>query len=273
MITKMKFKYTDYHVHTKWSHDIANFGPSFEDYLRVAEENKINICFLDHYELYYIETDKNYPFYDNKIVNYLEEVDKIKENYDFVLSGLEVDYYKDREMELREFMDDHRKNFDFIAGTIHETDYGYPVTTREKLVELLKKKGIKQIVDEFFDLSKKMINSKIFENICHLDTIFRYINQNDIRPTSDIDMSQDRVLELGRLCIKNNNGIEYNLSGTKFPIGRSFPSKHVIKELKREGARIYVGSDSHGVNYFRTKIHQVKKAYEYLKKIEEKSLS
>ena len=93
----MKFKYTDYHIHTKWSHDIVNSGPTFEDYCKVAEKNKINICFLDHYELYYIETDKNYPFYDNKIVNYLEEVDKIKENYDFVLSGLEVDYYKDRE--------------------------------------------------------------------------------------------------------------------------------------------------------------------------------
>ena len=136
----MKFKYTDYHVHTRWSHDIKDFGPYFEDYIKVAEKNKINICFLDHYELYYIENDKNYPFYgDGKINQYLEEVDKFKENYEYVLSGLEVDYYIDREMELWEFMDDYGKQIDFIAGTLHETEFGYPITTREKLLQLLKK--------------------------------------------------------------------------------------------------------------------------------------
>lgn len=263
----MKFKYTDYHVHTRWSHDIKDFGPNFEDYIKVAEKNKINICFLDHYELHYIENDKNYPFYgDGKINQYLEKVDKLKENHEYVLSGLEVDYYIDREMELWEFMDDYRKQIDFIAGTLHETEVGYPVTTRDKLLELLRKKKIKDIVDEYFELMERLINSKIFKNICHLDTIFRYINPKDLRPTLDIDVSDGRVLELGRMCIKNKIKIEYNLSGITYPIRRTFPSKKVIKQLNKEGARIFVGSDSHSVNYFRTKIQKVKKAYKFLKK-------
>ena len=263
----MKFKYTDYHVHTKWSHDIAKFGPSFEDYATIAERNKINICFLDHYELYYIENDKNYPFYANKIEQYLEEIDKIKDNFDFILSGLEVDYYSDYEFQLREFMDDYEKQFDFIAGTLHEPYIGLPVTTRVKLAELLKKKHVKEVVDSFFKLSKKMIESKIFQNICHLDTIFRYINVRDLVPSFDTDVSDERVLNLGRLCIKNNLNIEYNLSGLKFPIGRPFPSKFVITQLKKEGAKIFVGSDSHSINYFRTSISKVKKAYKFLNKI------
>ena len=266
----MKFKYTDYHIHTKWSHDISELGPSFEKYLKIAEKNKINICFLDHYELYYIENDKTYPFYAGKIEQYLEEIDKIKGTYDFVLSGLEVDYYTDYVIKLREFMDDYKKDFDFIAGTLHEPDIGFPVTTRNKLVELLEKKSVKQVVDNFFELSEEMIRSKIFENICHLDTIFRYINIRDLVPTFKTDVSDERVLNLGRLCIKNDVNIEYNLSGLKFPIGRPFPSKSVITQLIREGAKIFVGSDSHSVNYFRTNIPKVKKAYRFLKKIEKK---
>ena len=265
----MKFKYTDFHVHSRWSHDIAKLGPSFEDYARIAEKNHINICFLDHYELYPIEVDKNYPFYgDGKIEQYLEELDRIKENYEFVLSGLEVDYYIDREMELWEFMDNYKKDINFIAGTLHETVTGFPFTTREKLLKLLKKAKIKAIVDEYFDLMERMISSKIFKNICHLDTIFRYINTKDLSPTFDVDVSDERILELGRLCIKNKQKIEYNLSGLRYPIARSFPSKQIIKKLKKEGAKIFVGSDSHSINYFRTRIRKVKKAYKYLRKYE-----
>jgi histidinol phosphatase-like PHP family hydrolase len=109
-----------------------------------------------------------------------------------------------------------------------------------------------------------MIKSKIFKNICHIDTIFRYINEYDIKPPPDCDCSDERVLELGRLCIKNNVSVEYNLSGAKFPIGRSFPSKEVIMQLKKEGARIFIGSDSHFVPYFQEQIKHIKNAYKLL---------
>ena len=269
----MKYKYTDYHVHSKWSHDIKDFGPSFEDYLDIAEKNEINICFLDHYELYYIDNDETYPFYDGKIEQYLDEIDKVKATHDFVLSGLEVDYYTDYKIKLREFMDEYGKDFDFIAGTIHEPDIGLPVTNRDKLVELLGKKEVKEVVDNFFDLSEEMITSQIFQNICHLDTIFRYINISDFVPTVETDVSDERILNLGRLCIKNNISIEYNLSGLKFPIKRSFPSKSVITQLKNEGAKIFVGSDSHSINYFRAYISKVKKAYKFLEKLDKKKSS
>ena len=126
---------------------------------------------------------------------------------------------------------------------------------------------LKEIIDEYFEAMKRLIESRIFKNVCHLDTIFRYINPKDLTPTLDCDISQDRVLELGRLCIKNEIALELNLSGTKYPIGRSFPSRMVIKILKKEGARIFVGSDSHSVNYFRMKINKVKKAYKLLNKV------
>ena len=263
----MKYKLTDYHIHSNWSDDIADRGPLFEDYLNIAEENKINICFLEHYEIYQVESFEDHPFRVNSVETYLEELDKIKENYEFVLSGLEVDYYHHKADQIREFMDDYENQLDFIAGSMHEPILDYPITQKDKLFQLMENWTITQIVNEFFTHSEHMIKSKIFKNICHIDTIFRYINQNAIKPPPECDCSDNRVLELGRLCIKNDLSVEYNLSGAKFPIARSFPSKDVIMQLKKEGARIFIGSDSHFVPYFQEQIQQVRNAYKLLELI------
>ncbi|MHA2288168.1 MAG: PHP domain-containing protein [Promethearchaeota archaeon] len=260
----MKFKYTDYHIHTNWSSDVSEDGPSFKDYIEIAESEEINICFLEHYELYKIERDKTDPFYNNKIDNYLEELDDLKSDYNFILSGLEVEYYRDRETELLEFMDDYEKELDFIGGTLHEWIYHYPITSRAKLVELLDKVQMRKVIDDYFEISRMMIESKIFKNMCHIDTIFRYINENDIKPLDDCDISEERVLNLGMLCIKNKIRIEYNLSGVKFPINRTFPSKDIAEQLKLERAKFFVGSDSHQIEYFRKTIPKVKEAYKFL---------
>ena len=261
----MKFKYTDYHIHSSdWSVDVPDTNLKFKDYVEIAELNRINICFLEHYELYYVENDKLNPFYNGKVQDYLEEIDKIKETYDFVFGGLEIEYYKDKEIKLLEFMDDYERELDFIAGSIHEWIYGYPVTTREKLLNFLDKKPMKEIIDEYFETYEMMVNSKIFKNVCHIDTIFRYINDNDLKPEENCDISEDRVLELGKLCIKNKINIEYNLSGLKFPIKRPFPSKKVVSLLKKNGAKFFVGSDSHSLDYFEKQIPKVKEAYNFL---------
>jgi histidinol-phosphatase (PHP family) len=261
---KFKYKFTDYHVHTKWSADIQENGPVFNDYIEIARKNKINICFLEHYELYYIERDKTNPFYDNKIDDYLEEIDQLKENYDIIFGGLEIEYYRDREMELMEFMDDYGKDLDFIGGTVHEWIYKYPITGREQLVELLERVPMKQVIDDYFEVYKKMIESRIFKNVCHIDTIYRYINENDLKPSDDSDTSEERVLELGRSCIKDKIHIEYNLSGLRFPIKRPFPSKEIAKQLKSEGAKFFIGSDSHSLEFFEETIPKVKQAHEFL---------
>ncbi|MCK4779902.1 MAG: hypothetical protein KAT57_06940, partial [Candidatus Lokiarchaeota archaeon] len=97
--------------------------------------------------------------------------------------------------------------------------------------------------------------------------IFRYINNNEFEPTEDSDVSDDRVIDLGRLCIKNKLKIEINLSGLRFPIKRTFPSKNVVKQLKSEGASFFVGSDSHSLDYFENQISKVIETYLFLNTI------
>lgn len=265
----MRFGYTDYHIHSRnWSTDVSKDGPVFEDYIRNAEEERINICFLEHFELYYIENDKLNPFHNGGINDYLEEIDQLKESFDFILGGLEIEYYRDKEIALMEFMDDYGKELDFIGGSIHEWIIHYPITNRERLEELTKKLSIKQIINDYFEVFNDMVDSKIFKNVCHIDTIFRYINENDIKPTNDCDISDERIVELGRSCIKNKIQIEYNLSGKRFPIGRSFPSKSVALRLLEEGASFFVGSDSHSLEYFKDQIPNLKKAYDLFNSIQ-----
>ncbi|UCC19718.1 MAG: histidinol-phosphatase HisJ family protein [Promethearchaeota archaeon] len=264
----MRFKFTDFHIHTRpWSVDVAEDGPTFIDYIKIVEEHQINICFLDHYELYYVENDKTNPFYNGRVDDYLEEIDRFKESYDFILSGLEIEYYEDKEIELSEFMDDYEKEFDFIGGSIHEWIIGYPITTREGLKKLLEKIPMKKIIDNYFEVSKKMIDSQIFKNICHIDTIFRYINNNEFIPTDDCNVSENRVLDLGRLCMKNRIKVELNLSGLRFPIKRTFPSMKVMQQLKKEGVEFFVGSDSHSLDYFKEQIPKVINTYKLLQQI------
>ncbi|MCK4379810.1 MAG: hypothetical protein KAW51_01650, partial [Candidatus Lokiarchaeota archaeon] len=101
----------------------------------------------------------------------------------------------------------------------------------------------------------------------HIDTIFRYINNNEFIPTDDCDVSDNRVIDLGRLCIKNKIKVELNLSGLRFPIKRTFPSMDVMKQLKKEGVGFFVGSDSHSLDYFEDKIPKVIEAYKLLNPI------
>ena len=93
------------------------------------------------------------------------------------------------------------------------------------------------------------------------------INNNKFKPEDDCDVSDDRVINLGRLCIKNNIKIELNLSGSRFPIKRTFPSRDVVKILKSEGADFFIGSDSHSLEYFENQIPKVLEMYSYLSTI------
>ncbi|MFW9880830.1 MAG: hypothetical protein ACFFG0_47820, partial [Candidatus Thorarchaeota archaeon] len=97
--------------------------------------------------------------------------------------------------------------------------------------------------------------------------IFRYINSNEFIPKDDCDVSDNRVIDLGRLCIKNKMKIELNLSGLRFPIKRTFPSIDVMNTLKKEGIEFFIGSDSHSLDYFRDQIPKVIEAYKLLNSI------
>lgn len=264
----------DFHVHTKWSLDIPE-GPSPEDYLEEAEKNKIHICFLDHYELVYKNNPKMpegknwtpiWPFEGDNWHKYLEIMDNLKSNYSFVSSGLEVDYYIDKEDELRNFIDDNKNEFDFLVGTVHDAEFCSPITLSEDLQRLIKKYGsFEKVANIYFDIEEQMVKSKIFKAIAHIDTIYRFCGSFiDRKPEYE---NNNRIKKIANLCRDNDIWIEYNLSGIRYPIGRPFPNENLITEFRKQGAKIFVGSDSHSVQTFKQFIPEVKRATQTLKNI------
>lgn len=264
---------TDFHVHTRWSLDIPN-GPYPEDYLSIAESNKIHIGFLDHYEIFYLKNlecpfkEKKFqpvwPFEGEKWQKYLDEMDQIKSNYSFVSSGLEIDYYPDMEDELRNFVDDYGNEFDLLVGSMHETEHFRPVTLDEDLLELIKKHGSFEEVERvYFELLEKMIKTRIFKAIAHPDTIYRFCKS--VIPFKNSYDSSEYTKKIIDLCIQNDIWVEYNLSGIRHPVGRPFPPENIITESIKRGAKVYVGSDSHSVSFFESFIPEIRKANKLIK--------
>ncbi|MHA1339348.1 MAG: histidinol-phosphatase HisJ family protein [Promethearchaeota archaeon] len=257
----------DFHIHTNWSLDNLT-GPDPEDYLEIAEKNKVQICFLDHYELIYkedppIPKDKTWvpqwPFYNDKWNKYLEKMDEIKSNYSFVFSGLEVDYYTFMEDKIKEFLDDYANEFDLLVGTLHDAEPCSPVTLEEDLKRLIKKYGsFEKVVEIYFEIEKSLVKSKLFNAVAHIDTIFRYCNK--IVPKKDQYDSYFKTKEIIALCIKEGIWIEYNISGYRYPIGRPFPPESMLEEYIPKGAKFFIGSDSHSVETFNLFIPKIKES-------------
>lgn len=249
----------DLHVHSNWSEDIKEVGPNASEYLEIAQKYKIHVGFLEHFELLH-EKDKDRKLNVNTIDAYLEEIDELKNNYDNITTGLEVDYYKEFEGRIAEFIDDYKNSFDFLAGSMHEVELYYPVTQPIKLKEQIKKMGsFDKVVNTYFEKVEQMISSGLFSAIVHPDVIYRFCSKEYVEQhQSEIDK---RVIKVLKPCIDKRIMIEVNVSGLFFKIGRIFPSETVINNLLAEGATFFVGSDSHFIKDFKVRITEVRKAH------------
>lgn len=264
----------DFHIHTCWSLDIPH-GPKPEDYFEVAEENKIHIGFLDHYEMIYEgnptgppgkEWMPEWPFEGNKWNRYLEKMDELKSNYDFVSSGLEVDYYPYGEDRLKNFVDDYGDEFDLLVGTVHEVEPFAPITLADDLKRMIRKHGnLEQVADIYFEIEKKMVKSKIFDAVAHIDTIYRFCNSFVPMKTEYDQNSQ--VKEIANLCKETDTWLEWNLSGFRYPIGRPFPPFKIIKEHLGNGGKVFIGSDTHAVKTLKEFVPRIQKGYKMMHEV------
>ncbi len=254
----------DLHVHTNWSQDIALNGPKPQEYVELAKKYHVHIGFLDHFELLR-EKEDQWKLNLNSIELYLKEMEELKRKYEFITTGLEIDYYPELESKIEDFIENFGQRFDFIVGTMHETDLFYPVTQRDKLQELIRKYGTFEAVEErYFEKFNQMIHSGLFKAIAHPDVIYRFCSKEYIQKReSEIDK---KVIEVLKPCISNKILIELNISGLYFEIGRSFPSCNVVNHLLAEGATFFVGSDSHSTKDFEKRIIDLRKAHYLLRK-------
>jgi HisJ family histidinol phosphate phosphatase len=254
----------DLHVHTNWSQDIAFNGPNPQDYIELAQKYHIHIGFLDHFELLR-EKEAQWKLNLNTIDSYLNQMEELKKKYNFITTGLEIDYYTELEDKIEDFIENYGHRFDFLVGTMHETDLFYPVTQKDKLQALIKKYGsFEAVVERYFEKLSRMIHSGLFKAIAHPDVIYRFCSK-DYFNNKELNIDK-KVIEVLKPCISNNILIELNISGLYFEIGRPFPSQNVVNHLLAEGATFFVGSDSHSTKDFEKRIIDLRKAHYLLRK-------
>ncbi|QEE15650.1 PHP domain-containing protein [Promethearchaeum syntrophicum] len=248
----------DLHVHSNWSQDNLD-GPSLEEFIPLAERFKIHIGFADHFEFKFPNPKdpkcKECRLNQNSVDNYLEEIDKIKENYPFITSGLDFKFIPIRKDKLQEFTDDYRKQFDFFIGKVLEI---------EEIPSIHKKSSLNDVLDKFFQLEVELLKSKIFDCIAHPDKTFRFFAKKELKNHPEYAFDE-RILELGALCENTRTMMEVNLSGYRFPWKTPFPNLDYLHHLLAQGVSFIVGSNSYTLEDFSNNVLNIRRINQIIK--------
>lgn len=247
----------DLHVHTEFSPDSTT---PLEAYALRANQLSIHVGFLDHFELAFL--DRHDYLNPNQFPRLLEEYDRVHSRYPSTSIGLEVDYYTDLAPQLAEFCDDYKNDFDYFIGVVHTVNR-LALTILEEMDELVKKIGLREILERYFDEVESAIRSQLFTGIAHIDGVMRFLPRYS--GSSEVtSLWKQKTKELGLLCQEQDVLIEVNLRGLKHPWGRMHPDPQLIDELIQSGAQFFVGSDSHSLKDFENTAPQLRQMNSFL---------
>ena len=232
-------KLIDMHVHSNNSPDGHN---SVECMCECAVKENISIIAItDHcevQELYSVGFNKS-------IVNSYNDVIRARGKFNdklMILAGMELGQptqelkYSDIALNLCDF--------DYILASLHnikdEKDFYYLDYSSVNIHELMTK---------YFDEILEIVEWNKFDVLAHLTYPLRYI-QGKNRIKVDLSRYSKIIDEILLNLIKNEKGLEVNLSGFKGPLNNSMPNFRIIKRYKDLGGKIItIGTDSHKKEY------------------------
>lgn len=219
---------TDYHIHTL--HSDGHGSP--EEYIPYAiKENISELGFSDHLTL----TDKqqDWSIRLSLLDKYIEEVLSLKNRAKGlkVRLGLEIDYFVDKEEEIRKYIDLYP--FDYIIGSVHYLDG--PVDNGSGYYE---GKDINNLFEKYFDLVGRAASSGLFDIIGHADLVRIY----NFYPDSNIE---HLYRELARVINHNDLAIEVNTNGMNKPLNDFYPDPGFLHIFREENVDVCVNSDAH----------------------------
>jgi histidinol-phosphatase (PHP family) len=172
------------------------------------------------------------------IDEYINTVKSIAKNNEKIMIGLEIDYFPEKEAEIREFICQLKKKtkFDFFIGSVHWLgDWGFDLDENEYKRQMMKK-GIRKAYLEYFDIIERAIKSKLFSFIGHLDLIKIF---------GAVSESKNRIQKLIKTLKENDQAIEINTNGKNKPVGEFYPNQEILKYCFDQGVAVTLGSDAH----------------------------
>lgn len=218
----------DYHMHTTFS----DGKDHYEDHILEARKKGIaEIGFTDHITLAPVDwcvKEIDYPV----LINNLSEICANDHSGVEVKFGLEVDYFPDKEEELREVI--AQFPVDYVIGSVHflgEWNYDTDKSLYNKWTN-------DELYARYFDLVSKAAKSGLFDIMGHLDLIKKF----KVWPESDQHHLFEKVIkEIKEADI----AIELNTSGIDRPCNDFLPTREIVELAHENQVPITLGSDAH----------------------------
>jgi len=219
----------DYHMHVK-SDLYGKQRP--EEYIKVAKSKGLDeIGFSDHFSVYPVY----YSMKREKLPEYVKIVQVLKNKADITLKlGIEMDYAPKIENQTKKIIDKYP--FDYVIGSLHFIDDWEFENPKE--IPNYKKWNIYELYQMYFNLLRKLANSKLFNIIGHAD-IIKKLGFKPQKNINDILKDTIKVFKKNKVCI------EVNTTGLKTPCKEIYPSEKFLRICFDYGIPITLGSDAH----------------------------
>jgi len=192
---------------------------SMDEYIQNAIKKGIKIYgFTDHAPMNY---DEKYRMNFEEMDIYEKWIDSLKEKYKDkikILKGYEVDFTPEIDKKVIE------RKVDYFIGSVHFlNNWGFD---NPEFLSEWKKRDVDDVYKEYFSLIEKMVESKIFDIVGHLDLIkvFGY------RPQGNIKEIAKRAIEV---IADNKMVVEINTAGIRKAVNEPYPSVELLEMIKK----------------------------------------
>ena len=224
----------DYHMHLRDRDGrIDHRVEAVERFVETAAARGIDeIGFTEH--VYYFALTRSLwelPYYSERCVydldRYVGAVVEAKRRGLPVKLGLEVDYVRGREDELRELLAPYP--WDFLLGSVHFIR-STGIDGSPRLIDQL---GVEETWRLYFEELAAAARSGLFDALSHPDLV-KIWGERPARP----DYSE-LVSALDGVCL------EISSAGLRKPVGELYPDLRLLRDARDRGAGVTFASDAH----------------------------
>lgn len=236
----------DYQVHTDLSHDGRC---TLRDQCARAERLGLDeICFTEHKDFDPADPVVNHFDYHR----YADAIEAARHEFGDrlrIVMGVEIDYQRWFEDEVRAYLDRHA--FDFVLGSVHYVDRVMLMTP-----EYLRGRSAQQAYEAYYREVLASVKSGLIDAVGHLE----YATRRGVAAFGPFDPTPFRgiVEELFGEMIERGIALEVNSAGLRQGAGQTYPcSQHVRLYATMGGRLVTIGSDSHHPDELAHAYHQI----------------
>lgn len=227
----------DYHIHTALC---GHASGAMEEYVEFAQTQPLReIGFSDHLPmLKWGQPEYAMPF--SKLPEYARRVQELRGMFPKlpIKLGIEADYYSpEDEAATRSLLAQHP--FDYVYGSVHFVE-DWAIDDPQNL-RRWEQTGVNTVYELYFAQLRRAANSRLFDIMSHTDLAKKFGH----RPTKDFSEDIEKTV---RAYKDAGVAVEINTSGLRRPVKEMYPSRDILRLLRRYDIPLVFGSDAHAPN-------------------------